>query len=104
MVSRTTSNGRGVGAGMPSEARGVGAGLPLAGHGRARLLVMENLRSERQQRGWTQAAPAERLGVSRQTVVALETGRYDPLLPPAFRTSRLFDKRVETLFIPSERS
>ncbi|GAB3804151.1 helix-turn-helix transcriptional regulator [Humibacter antri] len=62
---------------------------------------MENLiRAERESRGWTQAALAERLDVSRQTVVALETGRYDPSLPLAFRISRLFGKRIEELFTP----
>jgi putative transcriptional regulator len=62
---------------------------------------MENLiRSEREQRGWTQAVLAEHLDVSRQTVVALETGKYDPSLPLAFRISRLFDKPIEVLFIP----
>ncbi|HWU57575.1 MAG TPA: helix-turn-helix transcriptional regulator [Microbacteriaceae bacterium] len=63
---------------------------------------MENLiRSEREQRGWTQAVLAERLEVSRQTIVALETGRYDPSLPLAFRISRLFDKPIEGLFTPA---
>ncbi|GAB3390919.1 helix-turn-helix transcriptional regulator [Humibacter soli] len=62
---------------------------------------MENLiRSEREARGWTQAALAEHLGVSRQTVVALETGKYDPSLPLAFRISHLFDKPIEGLFTP----
>jgi len=62
---------------------------------------MENLiRAEREQRGWTQAALAERLHVSRQTVVALENGRYDPSLPLAFRISRLFAKPIDGLFFP----
>lgn len=66
---------------------------------------MENLiRSEREQRGWTQAALAERLGVSRQTIVALETGRYDPSLPLAFRISRVFEKKIEDLFTPADNS
>jgi putative transcriptional regulator len=66
---------------------------------------MENLiRSEREQRGWTQAMLAARLDVSRQTIVALETGRYDPSLPLAFRISRLFDKPIEGLFIPATSS
>ena len=60
---------------------------------------MENvLRAEREERGWTQATLAEHLGVSRQTVVALETGKYDPSLPLAFRISRLFGKKIEELF------
>jgi putative transcriptional regulator len=63
---------------------------------------MENLiRSEREARGWTQAVLAERLNVSRQTIVALETGKYDPSLPLAFRISRLFEKSIEGLFIPA---
>jgi putative transcriptional regulator len=62
---------------------------------------MENrIRSEREQRGWTQVALAERLLVSRQTVVALETGKYDPSLPLAFRISHLFEKPIEDLFSP----
>ncbi|MBW4032144.1 MAG: helix-turn-helix transcriptional regulator [Acidobacteria bacterium] len=58
------------------------------------------MRSEREQRGWTQAVLAEQLEVSRQTVVALETGKYDPSLPLAFRISQLFGKPLEDLFIP----
>lgn len=64
---------------------------------------MDNqIRSEREQRGWTQAVLAEHLEVSRQTVVALETGKYDPSLPLAFRISRLFEKPIETLFSPAK--
>lgn len=63
---------------------------------------MRNLiRSEREARGWTQAALAERLGVSRQTIVALETGKYDPSLPLAFRISALVGKSIEDLFFPA---
>lgn len=63
---------------------------------------MKNLiRSEREVRRWTQAVLAEHLDVSRQTVVALETGRYDPSLPLAFRIARLFGKPIEDLFIPT---
>ena len=66
---------------------------------------MDNLmRAEREERGWTQAALAERLGVSRQTIVALETGKYDPSLPLAFRISRLFGKGIEGLFFPANDS
>jgi putative transcriptional regulator len=66
---------------------------------------MDNLiRSHRESRGWTQAALAEQLGVSRQTVVALETGKYDPSLPLAFRIAGLFGQTIEELFIPAERS
>jgi putative transcriptional regulator len=64
--------------------------------------VRNDLRELREARGWTQAAVADRLGVSRQTVNALETGRYDPSLPLAFRLARLFDRPIEQLFHPDE--
>ncbi|WP_332655131.1 helix-turn-helix transcriptional regulator [Brevundimonas sp.] len=53
----------------------------------------------RAERNWSQADLAERLGVSRQTVNALETGRYDPSLPLAFRIARVFDQPIEAIFI-----
>jgi putative transcriptional regulator len=53
----------------------------------------------RAERDWSQADLAERLGVSRQTVNALETGRYDPSLPLAFRIARVFDQPIEAIFI-----
>ena len=52
----------------------------------------------RAERGWSQADLAEMLGVSRQTVNALETGRYDPSLPLAFRIARVFDQPIEAIF------
>lgn len=52
----------------------------------------------RLERGWTQADLADQLEVSRQTVNALETGRYDPSLPLAFALARLFDKSIESIF------
>lgn len=57
------------------------------------------LRELRAERGWSQGDLAERLGVSRQSVNALETGRYDPSLPLAFRIARLFERRIEDIFI-----
>lgn len=66
---------------------------------------MENaIRAEREERGWTQAVLAKRLRVSRQTIVALETGKYDPSLLLAFRISRLFERPIEGLFIPASGS
>jgi putative transcriptional regulator len=56
----------------------------------------------RAERNWSQADLAERLGVSRQTVNALETGRYDPSLPLAFRIARVFDQPIEAIFIDAE--
>lgn len=52
----------------------------------------------RAERGWSQGDLAERLGVSRQTVNALERSKYDPSLPLAFRITRLFDRRIEEIF------
>lgn len=52
----------------------------------------------RAERDWSQADLADRLGVSRQTVNALETGRYDPSLPLAFRIARIFGQPIESIF------
>lgn len=60
---------------------------------------MENIiRTLRAERGWSQAALAEQLDVSRQSVNAIETGKYDPSLPLAFAIARLFDKSIEEVF------
>ncbi|WP_286936697.1 helix-turn-helix transcriptional regulator [Achromobacter sp. UBA4530] len=56
------------------------------------------IRELRAERGWSQAALAERLDVSRQTVNAIETGRYDPSLPLAFAIARVFDTSIESIF------
>ena len=56
------------------------------------------LRVLRAERGWSQAYLAEKLEVSRQSVNAIETGKYDPSLPLAFRIARLFDQRIEEIF------
>lgn len=62
--------------------------------------MKNRLRVLRAERDWSQAELAERLGVSRQTVNAIETGRYDPSLPLAFTIARLFDKPIEEVFQP----
>ena len=63
---------------------------------------MDNrLRELREAKGWSQGELAEQLEVSRQTVNALETGKYDPSLPLAFRIARLFDARIEDIFFPA---
>jgi len=59
-----------------------------------------HLRTLREREGWTQGELGERLAVSRQTVNAIETGRYDPSLPLAFRIARLFALRIEEIFFP----
>ena len=56
----------------------------------------------RAERGWSQADLAQRLKVSRQTVNAIENGRYDPSLPLAFAIARLFDSTIERVFDPEE--
>lgn len=53
----------------------------------------------RAERNWSQAHLADELGVSRQTVNALETGRYDPSLPLAFKIARVFGQPIESIFI-----
>ncbi|MGH8481293.1 MAG: helix-turn-helix transcriptional regulator [Nevskiaceae bacterium] len=57
-----------------------------------------NIRDRRAERGWTQQDLADRLGVSRQTVIAVEGGRYDPSLPLAFKIARQFRSRIEDIF------
>ena len=54
----------------------------------------------RASRAWSQGDLAEQLGVSRQTVNALERGKYDPSLPLAFRIARLFGRLIEDIFQP----
>jgi putative transcriptional regulator len=60
--------------------------------------VNSRIRELREGRGWSQGELAEHLEVSRQTVNAIETGKYDPSLPLAFRIARLFNKRIELIF------
>ncbi len=60
--------------------------------------MKNELRVLRAEREWSQGDLAERLGVSRQTVNALETGKYDPSLPLAFKIARLFGRRIEEVF------
>ena len=62
--------------------------------------MRNRMRELRDGQGWSQGELAERLEVSRQTVNALETGKYDPSLPLAFRIARLFDARIEDIFFP----
>jgi putative transcriptional regulator len=62
--------------------------------------VKNRLHVLRAEHNWSQAELAERLGVSRQTVNALETGKYDPSLPLAFKIARLFAMQIEEIFLP----
>ncbi|WBL19329.1 helix-turn-helix transcriptional regulator [Citricoccus sp. NR2] len=64
--------------------------------------MRNDIREFRARTGWSQQALADRLGVSRQTVISLEKGRFDPSLPLAFRLAETFDCRIEDLFFPDE--
>ena len=58
-----------------------------------------HLKELREEQGWSQVDLARELAVSRQTVHALETGKYDPSLPLAFKIARLFERAIEDVFI-----
>ncbi len=60
--------------------------------------MMNRLRELRAERGWSQGDLAEQLGVSRQSVNAIETGKYDPSLPLAFRIANVFGQPIEAIF------
>ena len=64
--------------------------------------MKNRLKVLRAERDWSQADLADRLEVSRQSVNAIEKGRYDPSLPLAFRIAALFDMRIEDVFEPDE--
>jgi putative transcriptional regulator len=67
----------------------------------AEMRSMSNhIRELRGERGWSQADLAEQLGVSRQTVNAIETGKYNPSLPLAFKLAKLFGQKIEAMFAP----
>jgi len=64
--------------------------------------VENRLAAYRGEHGLSQQKLADQLGVSRQTVISLEKGRYDPSLPLAFRLAKVFQCRIEDLFIPTD--
>lgn len=64
--------------------------------------MKNRVRELREARGWSQGVLAEHLDVSRQTVNAIENGKYDPSLPLAFKLARLFRQRIESMFEPDE--
>lgn len=64
--------------------------------------MKSTLKILRAERDWSQAQLAEALGVSRQTINAIETGRYDPSLPLAFKMAQLFQCSIEEIFTPDE--
>ena len=62
--------------------------------------MKNNLKVLRAERNWSQADLADKLNVSRQTVNAIETEKYDPSLPLAFSIAKLFEKNIEEIFMP----
>lgn len=60
--------------------------------------MKNTIKALRADRGWSQAALADKLDVSRQTVISIENGKYDPSLPLAFKIARLFGLPIETIF------
>ncbi|MBC5804664.1 MAG: transcriptional regulator [Candidatus Eremiobacter antarcticus] len=64
--------------------------------------MKNELRVLRAQRGWSQAELGDRIGVSRQAINAVETGKFDPSLPLAMRLAKLFGRRVEEIFTLDE--
>ena len=65
--------------------------------------MKNNLRDLRAERSWSQADLAEKLDVSRQTVNAIETEKYDPSLPLAFKIADVFNMKIEDIFTPNHR-
>lgn len=64
--------------------------------------MKNRLKALRAERGWSQAVLGDYLSVSRQTINAIEAGRYDPSLPLAFKIAQLFEKKIEDIFAASE--
>lgn len=62
--------------------------------------MQNSIRARRAAKQWSQAELGERLGVSRQTVIAIENGKYDPSLPLAFKLAAVFEASIEELFVP----
>ena len=65
--------------------------------------MKSRLKVLRAERDWSQAQLAEALDVSRQTINAIETGKYDPSLPLAFKMAKLFECSIEDVFMPDDR-
>jgi putative transcriptional regulator len=65
------------------------------------ISMKNRLKVLRAEQNWSQAVLAHKVGVSRQTINAIETGKYDPSLPLAFKLSRLFNLSIEDVFDPT---
>ena len=64
--------------------------------------MKNSLKELRTEAGWSQVALGEKLGVSRQTIIALENGKYDPSLKLAFSLAKVFERRIEDIFTTEE--
>ena len=64
--------------------------------------MTNTVRDLRTEKSWSQQDLADKLAVSRQTINAIETGKYDPSLPLAFKLAKIFGKRIEQMFTPEE--
>ena len=64
--------------------------------------MKNSLRVLRAEKNWSQATLADLAGVSRQTINAIETGKYDPSLPLAFKLAKIFGLRIEEIFAPED--
>lgn len=64
--------------------------------------MRNRIKDLRAEHAWTQADLAQRVGVSRQTINAIETDKFDPSLPVAFRIARLFDLKIEEIFLDGQ--
>jgi putative transcriptional regulator len=62
--------------------------------------MKNRLKILRAERNWSQQDLAERLAISRQSINAIETGKYDPSLPLAFKIADLFEQKIEAIFLP----
>lgn len=66
--------------------------------------MINDIKARRAERRWSQAELGKALGVSRQTVIAIENDKYDPSLPLAFKVSAVFGAPIEEIFRPAESS
>ena len=64
--------------------------------------MTNTVRDLRTEKSWSQQDLADKLAVSRQTINAIETGKYDPSLPLAFKLAKIFGKRIEQMFMPED--
>ena len=62
--------------------------------------MKNRLKSLRRERGWSQSELADRVGVSRNSIISIENGRFDPSLPLAFELAEAFEMRIEDIFQP----